>query len=137
MSKEALAEIDKQIISWVEELDKLYKERDDISMRINLIELRLSTLKNARASLAFEWGEETAQVPIPLQYICKGVTDAIHAVVTQNKLVSVDDVVWELKKYKYDFSNRNPRRVVNMALVNDPEMISDGTGKYKYVPEPF
>jgi len=130
MDKSALAAIDKQIVSWIEQLDTLYDERRKVNWRIADIEDRLSSMKKARRALAAEWGDTSEEVPIPLQYTSEGVRDAIHEVFKSDERLTVDDIVWRLKDSGYDFGAKNPRRVVNMALVNDPEIESDGKGKY-------
>ena len=95
MSESTLGAIDKQIVSWIEQLDGLYAERMKITRRISDIEERLSAMKKARRALALEWGDTSEEIPIPRQYTSEGV-----------------------------------RRVVNMALVNDSDVESDGKGKY-------
>jgi len=135
--KDALSAIDKQIIAWVEQLDNLNRERKEVNQRISDIEERLSSMKQARRALAAEWGDESSEIPIPLQYTSEGVTEAIHEMfmVTKADTLTVDQIVVMLKARKFDFGDKNPRRVVNMALVNDETIASDGTGKYAFVVE--
>ena len=138
MSKEALEAIDKQIISWVEQLDGLYGTRREITIRIRDIEERLSSMKMARRALAAEWDVKSEEVPIPLQYTSEGVTEAIHEVLNKAKeALTVDQFVSRLKRDGFNFGEKNPRRVINMALVNDEAMQSDGEGKYTYIWESF
>ena len=139
MSKETLAEIDKQIVAWVEQLDKLYIERSMVSVRIVEIEERLSSMKHARRALAAEWGETAQEVPIPLKYTAEGVTEVIEDVLSESpRSLTVGEVATMLLGRGFDFGGKNPRRVVNMALINDTDIVSDGSGKYRFEPElPF
>lgn len=131
MSKEALEEIDKQIISWVEQLDALYEQRKKISVRISDIEERLSSLKQARRALAIEWKISGEEVPIPLKYTSAGVREAIHEVFREpEEELTVDQIVSRLRFKGYNFGDKNPRRVVNMALINDPVIEPNGKGGY-------
>lgn len=132
--RDALSAIDKQIITWVEQLDRLYRERNEVTHRISDIEERLSSMKQARRALAAEWGDESQEIPIPLRYTSEGVRDAIHEVFGDSKenVLTVDQLVARLVDKGFNFGDKNPRRVVNMALINDPEVEPDGKGKYKY-----
>lgn len=137
MPKQALKAIDDQIVKWIEQLDTLYTERKKISRRIVDIEERLSAMKQARRALALEWGDTTEEIPIPLEYTSEGVRDAIHdLLLAANEAMTVDQIVASLKLRKYDFGSKNPRRVINMALVNDEFVLSDGKGKYHMGLEP-
>lgn len=136
MSNEALVAIDKQIISWVEQLDALYEERRNTSLRISDIEERLSSLKKARRALAAEWKISGEEVPIPLKYTSEGVTEAIHEVFREpDEELTVEQIVNRLQSRGYNFGNKNPRRVVNMALINDAAIESDGKGRYSEILE--
>jgi len=139
MSKEALGAIDEQIISWIEQLDELYEQRKEVNMRIVEIESRLSSMKRARTALALEWRVEKGEISIPLKYTTEGVTDAIHDIFRASKEdeLNVNQIVSGLMRKGFDFGEKNPRRVVNMALINDPEVESDGKGGYTYEELPF
>lgn len=131
MPKAALKAIDDQIVKWIEQLDELYSERKKINKRIAALEERLSAMKHARRALALEWDDTTEEVPIPLVYSSEGVRDAIHEVLLSvNESLTVAQIVAQLKRRKYDFGEKNPRRVVNMALINDKFVDADGKGKY-------
>jgi hypothetical protein len=138
MANEAIEAIDKQIVAWVEELDELYRERAKVEDRMNEIQKRLSSAKVARQALAEEWGEESAGVSIPLAYTGEGVQDAIHEVFKLYRdkqrvySLSLDQIIKVLINRGYDFGDKNPRRVVNMALVNDPQVEILPNGEYKY-----
>ena len=138
MSKETLAEIDEQIVAWVEQLDKLHAERDRVSIRIGEIERRLSSMKQARRALAAEWGETSEEVTIPLKYTAEGVTDAIKEVLANSeKGMTVREIAGSLLLRGFDFGGKSASRVVNMALINDPQVESDGRGGYTYDELPF
>jgi len=138
MANEAIEAIDKQIIAWVEELDDLSRERAKIQRRITQIQQRLSSAKAARQALAQEWGDESEGVSIPLAYTGEGVQDAIHEVfsLSHDDTLSLEKIIRELIVRGYKFGDKNPRRVVNMALVNDPkvEVLPDGLYKYEEIP---
>ena len=132
-NKEALDAIDKQIVSWVEQLDKLYEQRQATEKRMTEIEQRLASMREARRSLAAEWGEPALDLPIPLKYTNEGVTDAIANIFEVDESLTVDEIVSRLKAKQFNFEQKNPRRVVNMALVNSPDFTADGTGKYSFI----
>ncbi len=132
MRESVLGEIDKQLVDWIEQLDTLYSDLRKISKMVDKLEEQLSTLKKARRALALEWGDTSEEVSIPLEYTSEGVTDAIYELLSGfDKALSVDEIVALLKSMKYNFGSKNPRRVVNMALVNDGFIESDSKGKYR------
>jgi len=135
MANEAIEAIDKQIVAWVEELDDLCRERAKVATRISEIQKRLSSAKAARQALAEEWGDESEGVSIPLAYTGEGVQDAIHDVfrlLRDRESLNLDMIIRVLINKRYDFGDKNPRRVVNMALVNDPQVEILPDGEYKY-----
>ena len=140
MANETIEAIDKQIVAWVEELDDLSRDRAKVESRINEIQKRLSSAKAARQALAEEWGDESEGVSIPLAYTGEGVQDAIHDVfrlLRDKQPLSLDRIIRILINKRYDFGDKNPRRVVNMALVNDPQVEVLPDGQYKYEELPF
>ena len=139
MANEAIETIDKQIVAWVEELDDLCREHSKVQSRINEIQKKLSSAKVARQALAEEWGDESEGISIPLAYTAEGVQDAIHEVFSllRNKQpLSLEMIIRVLINKRYNFGDKNPRRVVNMALVNDPrvEILPDGEYRYLEIP---
>ena len=138
MAEATLEAIDKQIVSWVEQLDILYEERRKIIERIVEVEGRLTAMKIARRALAAEWGDTSEEVPIPLEYTAEGVTEAIHEVLNDaGSPQTVDQIVSRLRRKRFNFGEKNRRRVVNMALVNDGAIQSNGEGEYTYIWESF
>lgn len=138
MSKETLAEIDKQIVAWIEQLDELYAEQARVSARIQAIEGRLSSMKQARRALAAEWGETSEEVPIPLKYTAEGVTNAIKEVLANSeKGMTVSEIAAKLVFLGFNFGGKSARRVINMALINDRELEWDGKGGYTYEELPW
>ena len=136
MANEAIEAIDKQLIAWVEELDELYKEYAKVESRMGEIQKRLSSAKATRQALAEEWGDESEGVPIPLVYTGEGVQDVIHEVfelLRSKQPLSLNTIIRVLINKGYNFGDKNPRRVVNMALVNDPqvEVLPDGGYKFR------
>jgi uncharacterized coiled-coil DUF342 family protein len=135
MANEAIEAIDKQIVAWVEELDDLSRERTKVDSRIQEIQRSLSAAKAARRALAEEWKVESEGVSIPLAYTGEGVQDTIHEVFRlfrTKESLSLDQIIRVLINKGYDFGDKNPRRVVNMALVNDPQVEILPDGEYKY-----
>lgn len=124
MAEHLLRQLDEQIRQWAEELQAQTEARDEADERILDLRQAIRNSLEVRPSLAKAEGlEKLPDLAIPALGIYDSVRQAYHTLsesVAKQDGWSLDELVPFISSRDIDFGQKNPRRVLNMALINDP-----------------
>lgn len=137
-----LEQLDDQIRRWSEELQRHTEVRDAAEERIFELREAIRNSLEVRPSLAKTEGiKELPDLDIPGLGVYETVREAYHDIAERGLLWTeegwtLDELVEMVKRAGFDFGEKNPRRVVNMALVNDPYVDLMPGQRYRINPLP-
>ncbi|MFH1140874.1 MAG: hypothetical protein V1724_04210 [Chloroflexota bacterium] len=124
MAKDLLRLLDDQIRQWAEELQLQTEARDKADERILELRQAIRNSLEVRPSLAKAEGlEKLPDIEMPALGLYDGVREAYHALaesIAKQDGWTLDELVPFIAGRDFDFGQKDPRRVLNMALINDP-----------------
>ncbi|MDO8751503.1 MAG: hypothetical protein Q7K03_10230 [Dehalococcoidia bacterium] len=124
MAEHLLRQLDDQIRQWAEELQRETEARDNADERILELRQAIRNSLEVRPSLAKAEGlEKLPDIEMPALGIYDGVREAYHTLaesIAKQDGWTLDELVPFIASRDIDFGPKSPRRVLNMALINDP-----------------
>ena len=142
MAENLLQQLDDQIRQWAEELRFQTEARDKADERILELRQAIRNSLEVRPSLAKAEGlEKLPGIELPALEIYDGVREAYHTLaesIAKEDGWTLDELVPFIASRDLDFGQKSPRRVLNMALINDPyvELLPGQRFKIHPLPKP-